>query len=179
MRRWSGLLGAVSVVVLTAALVGCSTDEAGSVSPASAPATVTYTVPPITVVSTAPAETETVIETETVTTGPTTTVTETRTAPAPVPEQNSDDLTWWNCDRLVKQAAETSQQTGRDPYLLKVREPVVEQDNRKTVEPPTGSNTSIVLTCKGLAVWSRGDDSEVSITLSIDADSDLMISYRS
>lgn len=180
MRRWYALLGAASISAVAIAVGGCSTEDPGTAGTTSAAATITYTVPPITVVSTAPAET--VTETATETTGPPpTTVTQTVTeeAPEPFTDENSSDLTWWTCDRLVRQAAETSGQTGQQPVLLKVRAPVVVEDYRKTVETPTGANTSIVLSCKGTAVWSKGPENEVTVTLSIDADEELMISYRS
>jgi hypothetical protein len=81
------------------------------------------------------------------------------------------------CDQLAQESVEAAKT--QDVQLLKVRNPKIVKDNRKTYEKPAGDDDALVLSCKGTGVWSDGEaNGPVLLKLTVDADGDDFIAWE-
>ena len=86
-----------------------------------------------------------------------------------------EDAASVDCDSLAAEAVRIS--TSEDVQLLKVRDPRVTTDNRATVTPASGNGESLILSCRGLRVWSSGDNTPALVRVNVDSDGDNWIYY--
>ena len=88
-------------------------------------------------------------------------------------------LNIYDCADLASEAVDSSSD-GKDDQseLLKVRNPRVVKDNRKTWMAPTGDGEALILSCKGTGVWSDIDPSPVLLKLTVDSDGDQWIQWE-
>jgi hypothetical protein len=82
------------------------------------------------------------------------------------------------CDDLASEAVRISEEQEAVVKLLKVRQPDVVEDNRETYEVPSGGDDVLVLSCKGVGVWSDATKSDVQLELTVDSDGDEFVSYE-
>ncbi|WP_250001434.1 hypothetical protein [Actinoplanes sp. M2I2] len=94
-------------------------------------------------------------------------------------EQRSSLPAGTDCRLLAEEAVRISGESGNDVKVIKIRALKVLQDNRKTYTLPTGSGSTLVLSCSGRAVTSAGlANIPILLRMTVDADSDYFVGYR-
>jgi hypothetical protein len=88
------------------------------------------------------------------------------------------DLAAITCADLADEAVRISEEQQPPVLLLKVREPTTVDDNTRTYEVPTGSESVLVLSCVGTGVWSDGTSDDVRLRLTVDADAEAFVYYE-
>ena len=83
-----------------------------------------------------------------------------------------------SCQSIDKEAVRLSGETTFSVKLVGVRSPTIVADHRTTFTKPSGTKSSLVLSCNGTGVLSTGDTEPILVTLSVDSDGYTFVDYQ-
>jgi hypothetical protein len=94
------------------------------------------------------------------------------------PAETGSDVT---CGELADEAVRISEEQSEQSQgllLIKVRQPKIVKDKRKSYKLPKGDKEAVILVCRGAGVWSDGESRDVRLKLTIDADGDQFVEFK-